>query len=206
MRYCSTRGGVRGRDFKEVLFSGFAPDGGMFMPETLPVLSPDTLRSWRGLPYPRLVLEVSCLFIPADLIPRDHLQGESCCHGNQVTNQSAACNSAPVSALISEALSGFCVPEVVRVRGLRDGLWVLELFHGSTLAFKDLAMTCTVHFTNYFLQRDNRRAVVLVGKIRVRKPGGLLPVYFLQNKSLDVLNPKSLSVKPAEVLKVRLWF
>ncbi|XP_035995821.1 threonine synthase-like 2 [Fundulus heteroclitus] len=140
MQYCSTRGGVRGRDFREVLFSGFSPDGGMFMPETLPVLSPETLRSWRGLTYPRLVLEVSSLFIPAPLIPRDHLE-----------------------VLVGEALSGFSVPDAVRITRLKDGLSVLELFHGETLAFKDLAMSCTVHFLSYFLQKDRSRAVVLVG-------------------------------------------
>ncbi|XP_024858280.1 threonine synthase-like 2 [Kryptolebias marmoratus] len=140
MLYCSTRGGVHGWDFKDVLFSGFAPDGGMFMPESVPVLSPETLRSWRGLSYSQLVVDVSSLFIPAQLIPRDHLE-----------------------ALVLKALSGFSVPEVVRTARLRDGLSVLELFHGATLAFKDLAMSCTVHFTDYFLQKDKRRAVVLVG-------------------------------------------
>ncbi|XP_069025086.1 threonine synthase-like 2 isoform X1 [Embiotoca jacksoni] len=140
MRYCSTRGGVRGWDFRDVLFSGYAPDGGMFMPESVPELSPDTLRRWRGLSYCRLVVEVAALFIPAQLIPRDDLQ-----------------------VLVDEALSGFSVPEVVRIARLKDGLTVLELFHGDTLAFKDLAMTCTVRFLNYFLQKDNRRATVLVG-------------------------------------------
>ncbi|XP_047227802.1 threonine synthase-like 2 [Girardinichthys multiradiatus] len=140
MLYCSTRGGVRGRDFREVLFSGYAPDGGMFMPETLPVLSPETLRGWRGLQYTRLVVEISSMFIPAQLIPRDDLE-----------------------VLVGEALSGFSVPNVVRIARLKDGLSVLELFHGETLAFKDLAMSCTVHFLNYFLQKDSSRAVVLVG-------------------------------------------
>uniref|UniRef100_A0A3P9NLX7 Threonine synthase-like 2 n=1 Tax=Poecilia reticulata TaxID=8081 RepID=A0A3P9NLX7_POERE len=140
MRYCSTRGGVQNRDFREVLFSGFAPDGGMFMPETLPAVSPETLRSWTGLRYQRLVLEVAALFIPEELIPRGDLE-----------------------ALVAEALSGFSVPDSVRIARLKDGLSVLELFHGETLAFKDLAMSCTVHFLNYFLRRDGSRAVVLVG-------------------------------------------
>ncbi|CAK6972496.1 threonine synthase-like 2 [Scomber scombrus] len=140
MQYCSTRGRVRGWDFRDVLFSGFAPDGGMFMPESLPVLSPDTLRSWRGLPYTKLVVEVASMFIPSQLIPRQDLE-----------------------ALVSAALSGFSVPEVVRVARLKDGLSVLELFHGETLAFKDLAMTCTVRFLDYFLQKEKRRATVLVG-------------------------------------------
>ncbi|KAF7644275.1 hypothetical protein LDENG_00224900 [Lucifuga dentata] len=140
MRYCSTRGGVHGWDFQQVLFSGYAPDGGMFMPESLPVLSRNTLRCWRKQSYTRLVVEVSSLFISAELMPRDDLE-----------------------ALVHAALSGFSVPEVVRVSELRDGLSVLELFHGDTMAFKDLAMTCTVRFLDYFLQKGHRRATVLVG-------------------------------------------
>ncbi|XP_022073812.1 threonine synthase-like 2 isoform X2 [Acanthochromis polyacanthus] len=140
MKYCSTRGGVHGWDFRDVLFSGFAPDGGMFMPESLPVLSSDTLRCWKGLPYTKLVVEVASLFIPTQLIPRDDLE-----------------------VLVGEALSGFSVPEVVRIVRLKNGLFVLELFHGDTLAFKDLAMTCTVRFLDYFLRKENRRAMVVVG-------------------------------------------
>lgn len=140
MRYCSTRGGVAGWSFRDVLFSGYAPDGGMFMPETLPPLSADTLMGWRGLPYTRLVVEVASLFIPTQLIPRADLEG-----------------------LVTEALSGFSVPEVVRIARLKDGLSVLELFHGETFAFKDLAMTCTVRFLNYFLQKEKSRATVVVG-------------------------------------------
>ncbi|CAB1424676.1 unnamed protein product [Pleuronectes platessa] len=140
MQYCSTRGGVHGWDFRDVLFSGYAPDGGMFMPENVPVLSPDTVRGWGGRSYPELVVEVASLFIPNQLIPRLDLE-----------------------VLVSEALSGFSLPEVVRVARLKDGLSVLELFHGETLAFKDLAMTCTVRFLEYFLQKEKRRATVVVG-------------------------------------------
>lgn len=77
MLYCSTRGGVRGRSFRDALFSGFAPDGGMFMPETLPVLGRDTLKAWRRLSYTQLVVEVASLFIPTQLIPRPDLEGET---------------------------------------------------------------------------------------------------------------------------------
>ncbi|XP_040014290.1 threonine synthase-like 2 isoform X1 [Xiphias gladius] len=140
MQYCSTRGGVHGWDFRDVLFSGYAPDGGMFMPESLPVLSPDTLRCWKGLSYTKLVVEVASLFIHNQLIPKQDLE-----------------------VLVAEALSGFSVPEIVRIARLKEGLSVLELFHGGTLAFKDLAMTCTVRFLDYFLRKENCRATVLVG-------------------------------------------
>ena len=76
MQYCSTRGEVHGWDFRDVLFSGFAPDGGMFMPESVPVLSSNTLRGWRGLTYTQLVVEVASLFIPTQLIPREDLEGQ----------------------------------------------------------------------------------------------------------------------------------
>ncbi|XP_012672808.2 threonine synthase-like 2 [Clupea harengus] len=140
MRYCSTRGGVQGWDFRQVLFSGYASDGGMFMPETIPTLPPETLRSWAPLSYSKLVYEVCSLFIPEELIPRRDLEG-----------------------LISDALSTFAVPGVVSIAKLKDGLSVLELFHGETFAFKDLAMTCTVRFLEYFLQKESSRATILVG-------------------------------------------
>lgn len=77
MRYCSTRGGVHGWDFRDVLFSGYAPDGGMFMPETIPSISPATLRCWCSLSYQQLVCEVCSLFIPEQLIPKHDLEGNS---------------------------------------------------------------------------------------------------------------------------------
>ncbi|XP_036384357.1 threonine synthase-like 2 [Megalops cyprinoides] len=140
MRYCSTRGGVQGWGFREVLFSGYAPDGGMFMPETLPTLTPDTLRSWAPLSYLQLVQKVCALFIPDDLVPRQDLE-----------------------AVLSGALSQFSVPGAVRMAGLGGGLSVLELFHGETLAFKDLAMNCTARLLEYFLCREKHRATILVG-------------------------------------------
>ncbi|XP_068561795.1 threonine synthase-like 2 [Cebidichthys violaceus] len=167
MQYCSTRGGVRGWDFHDVLFSGFAPDGGMFMPERVPVLSPDTLRSWRGRTYTQLVVEVASLFIPTQLIPRQDLE-----------------------VLVGEALTGFSVPEVLRIARLKGGLSVLELFHGDTLAFKDLAMTCTVRFLNYFLRKQNRRATVLVGTSGDTGGSAIQSVKGLSGLDLVVVYPR----------------
>lgn len=66
--------------------------------------------------------------------------------------------------LISDALSKFAVPGAVSIAKLKNGLSIFELFHGETLAFKDLAMTCTVRFLEYFLQKERRRATILVGR------------------------------------------
>ncbi|KAG1957689.1 threonine synthase [Pimephales promelas] len=140
MRYSSTRAGARGRSFRDALFSGYAPDGGMFMPENIPMLSAETLSTWRSLSYQQLLCEICSLYIPEQEIPRTHLQ-----------------------ELIARALSSFSVPDAVRLVHLKDSLSILELFHGETLAFKDLAMTCTAQFLQYFLRRDGQRATILVG-------------------------------------------
>ena len=55
MKYVSTRGGVCGVSFQEALLSGYAPDGGLYVPESLPKLSSSELQSWAGLSYPQVV-------------------------------------------------------------------------------------------------------------------------------------------------------
>lgn len=76
MWYVSTRGMAPHVDFEGALFSGYAPDGGLFMPEELPQLGRETLRQWSVLSYPSLVVELCALFIGPELIPRDDLNGE----------------------------------------------------------------------------------------------------------------------------------
>uniref|UniRef100_A0A672KDI1 Threonine synthase-like 2 n=1 Tax=Sinocyclocheilus grahami TaxID=75366 RepID=A0A672KDI1_SINGR len=110
------------------------------MPETIPSLSPETLLTWSRLSYQQLLCEICSLYIPEQEIPRRDLEG-----------------------LISQALSSFSIPEAVRLVQLKDSLSILELFHGETLAFKDLAMSCTSQFLQYFLRKDGKRATILVG-------------------------------------------
>lgn len=76
MWYISTRGMAPRVNFEGALFSGYAPDGGLFMPEELPQLDRETLRRWSTLSYPSLVQELCALFIGPELIPRDDLNGE----------------------------------------------------------------------------------------------------------------------------------
>ncbi|XP_056602139.1 threonine synthase-like 2 [Triplophysa dalaica] len=167
MRYCSTRGGAHGRAFRDVLFSGYAPDGGMFMPETIPTLSPDTLRSWRHLSYQQLMCEICSLFIPEHEIPKQHLQ-----------------------ELISEALSKFSIPETVRIVSLRDSLSILELFHGETLSFKDLAMSCTGQFLKYFLHKEKKRATILVGTSGDTGSSAIRSVFGVSDVDIVVVFPR----------------
>ncbi|XP_077334118.1 threonine synthase-like 2 isoform X2 [Lithobates pipiens] len=139
MKYTSTRGAGSGVGFEEVLFSGFAADDGLYMPEQIPKLDEQTLRSWSSLSYKELVKEVCSLFIPSELIPRNDLHG-----------------------LIDKALLRFRHPDIVPITRLENGLNVMEMWHGPTYAFKDLAMSCVGQFLDYFLKKNNRHVNILV--------------------------------------------
>lgn len=76
MWYTSTRGMAPRVNFEGALFSGYAPDGGLYMPEELPRLDKETLRHWSTLSYRSLVKELCALFIGLELIPRHDLNGE----------------------------------------------------------------------------------------------------------------------------------
>lgn len=114
MRYISTRGQAEPLGFSAAVAAGLAPDGGLFVPATLPDLS-DRLPAWRGLGYEDLAFEFLRLF--ADDIPADELR-----------------------AIIRGAYATFDHAQRAPLVKLAPDLWVLELFHGPTLAFKDFAL------------------------------------------------------------------
>ena len=77
MKYCSTRGGVQGLSFEDVLFSGFLEDGGMALPETIPHIPMETLKSWVGLSYRDIVLKIVPLFVPEEDLPAADFESKS---------------------------------------------------------------------------------------------------------------------------------
>jgi threonine synthase len=114
MRYISTRGGIQPISFKDAVMMGLATDGGLLLPESYPYVSGEMLESWRGLSYPQLAFQVISPFVGD--IPADVLRG-----------------------LIDRSYATFTHPEVAPVVH-QDGVYILELFHGVTLAFKDVAL------------------------------------------------------------------
>jgi threonine synthase len=116
MNYVSTRGQARAPDFAAVLLAGLAEDGGLFVPESWPSFSPADFRAMRGLPYAELAARVMQPFV-GNAIPFETLR-----------------------LLCREAYAGFGHPAVAPLVQLDTGLWAQELFHGPTLAFKDMAM------------------------------------------------------------------
>ena len=137
MKYISTRGGVPPQSFAEVVLTGLAPDGGLFVPQTLPRFSPAEIDDWRGLDYPSLVARIVTPFVGDD-IPEPELQ-----------------------QIIARAYSTFRHRAIAPLVQSGHNEWVLELFHGPTLAFKDFALQFLGHLLDYILEQRQQKAVIL---------------------------------------------
>jgi threonine synthase len=138
LRYVSTRGGVAPCRFEEALFAGLAPDGGLYLPERWPRLDRDELAALQGAPYGEVAARVFLPFVGDDL-------GE-----------------AELRELIARAYGGFDHVAIAPLRQLGPNEWLLELFHGPTLAFKDIALQLLgLLFEHFLLRRE--RAITIVG-------------------------------------------
>ena len=137
MRYISTRGQSEPRDFSGVLLAGLGEDGGLFMPEAWPERSAAEWRALRNLPYAELAAIVIHPFV-GDALRFETLRG-----------------------LCERAYAGFDHPARVPLVQLDDGLWVQELFHGPTLAFKDMALQLLgLLFEHVLAERDETMTIV----------------------------------------------
>ena len=145
VRYVSTRGGEGAASLGEAARLGWAPDGGMLLPERIPEAP---LGRWRGLAYPALVLEVLALFAAGD---------------------DDALDRPLLATAVERAFRKelWPPPEVVPVVKTRLGggqvVHVSELFHGPSLAFKDLGMQVLVNALSLMLAKRDERLTLLVG-------------------------------------------
>uniref|UniRef100_UPI004055C69C threonine synthase n=1 Tax=Candidatus Electronema sp. TaxID=2698783 RepID=UPI004055C69C len=128
MNYISTRGGIAPVDFSQAVMMGLARDGGLLLPERLPSIDPALLNAWQTLSYQNLALEVLSLFTGE--MPRADLED-----------------------LIERAYSSFRHPQVTPLRQVGD-LHILELFHGPTFAFKDVALQLLGNLFEYELKKS----------------------------------------------------
>jgi threonine synthase len=124
MQYLSTRGGINPIPFSQAVMMGLAEDGGLLLPRTIPRIGSETLHSWKNLSYAELAFEVMSRFV--DDIPGSELR-----------------------EIIHKSYSSFSAKEVTPLVHHGD-FHILELFHGPTLAFKDIALQ--------FLGRHRRRS------------------------------------------------
>ena len=137
INYLSTRGGQSSLQYEDVLLSGLARDGGLFMPEEWPTFSHSELNEMKKLSYSELAAKIMTPFIQPSLSHNEVLK---------------ICN---------EIYSKFTNDEVAPLKKMEDNLFILELFHGPTLAFKDYAMQFLSKAFNVALTKNKQRAVIL---------------------------------------------
>ena len=137
MLYVSTRGESPAISFADALLAGLARDGGLYMPERWPVLERGVIARFKGRPYRDVALEVIRPFVAGSI------------------------SDADLARLIAEAYSDFGHPDVAPLIELRPGEHLLELFHGPTLAFKDIAMQLLARFMDHVLAERNERVTIV---------------------------------------------
>jgi len=135
--YQSTRGQAPELGFEDAVLAGMASDGGLYVPKELPRFSADKIRSFAGMRYEEVAFEVMKPFV-ADAISDQELR-----------------------QLIEESYSEFRHSAVAPMVQLDQNLWVLELFHGPTLAFKDFALQFLGRLLDLILKRRNQKVVIM---------------------------------------------
>lgn len=137
MRYISTRGEAPPIAFDDALLAGLATDGGLYVPESWPQFSATQIASFGGRPYPEVAFAVLQSFVGGAIADTD------------------------LKRMIREAYATFDTPNVAPLVQLSENEWVLELFHGPTLAFKDVAMQLIARLMDHVLAKRGQRATIV---------------------------------------------
>jgi threonine synthase len=137
MRYISTRGNAPALNFEDVLLTGLASDGGLYVPENLPRFTQEEIASWAGLPYYELAFRVMRPFVAGSISDGDFKQ------------------------ILEETYKNFAHSAIAPLRQLNANEWVLELFHGPTLAFKDFALQLLGRLLDHMLAKRGERVVIM---------------------------------------------
>jgi len=137
MKYVSSRGAAPVLEFGDVLLTGLARDGGLYLPESWPALAPDALERAATASYTDTAVEVMWPFVEGSM-------------GHDT-----------FAELVADAYATFDHPDVVPLRKLGDGLVLAELFHGPTLAFKDIALQLVGRLFAHELERRGEHVTIV---------------------------------------------
>lgn len=137
MRYVSTRGQSPSVGFTDAVLGGLAPDGGLYVPEVWPTFSRDELAAFAGMPYAQVAAQVLGKFAGPEISPADMLR------------------------MCEEAYGTFSHKAVVPMVQIAPQTFIAELFHGPSLAFKDVAMQILARLYDHILGEQGRRQTIL---------------------------------------------
>jgi len=137
VHYISTRGQAPVLSFDDVVLTGLANDGGLYVPETWPVFQAESFAEMARLDYPAIAARVMAAFA------------------------SPTIDESELAKLCADAYREFDHPDIAPLIQLEDGLWLYELFHGPTLAFKDYAMQVLGRLFDLVLKRRGERVTIV---------------------------------------------
>src|SRR6478735_3494814 len=166
MDYVSTRGSAPALDFEGVTLAGLGSDGGLYLPREWPRFSADQIAAMAGLPYPELAARVMQPFVGESLTPQRLLE------------------------LCGEAYGRFAHVAVTPLKQLDERQWLLELFHGPTLAFKDVALQLLGRLFEEFLGRTGQRLTIVGATSGDTGSAAIDAVAGRDNVDIFMLHPK----------------
>ena len=166
MKYTSTRNGSKEFNFTEVFIKGLADDGGLYVPKSLKKYNTEELLELKNLNYNELSTELINIF-SADFISKEEL-----------------------SSLIKKSYSTFREKEVVKISSIGE-LKLLELFHGPTLAFKDIAMQFIGNLYEYYLSKNDKKINIVVATSGDTGAAAIDAIKGKSNLNIFVLHPNN---------------
>jgi len=165
MKYVSTRGSAPVLSFEDAMISGLARDGGLYVPDQVPVLSVVELKELRGKPFADVAFAVASRFADGAIPERE------------------------LRRMVDEAYATFAHKAVTPLKQLDSNHFLLELFHGPTIAFKDVAMQLLARLMDWSLERSGTRATI-VGATSGDTGGAAIEAFrHSRNASIYILHP-----------------
>jgi len=137
MNYISTRGQAPELGFCDAVMAGLAEDGGLYLPKTWPQLEKQQIAGFANKPYAHIAYEIIAPYVDGEI------------------------NETVLREMIEQAYAAFPHPSVAPIIELEPGHFILELFHGPTLAFKDVAMQLLARIVDHILSKRGQRATIV---------------------------------------------
>lgn len=170
MKYISTRQGSGPNTniklgFEDILLQGLANDGGLFVPEFFPQFSSAEIKEMAKLDYPDLVYKIISPFIDGE-IPHDDLKN-----------------------IINKSYQNFSHSAIAPIKQISHNQYLLELFHGPTLAFKDFALQLLGNLLDYVLAKNNQKIVIIGATSGDTGSAAIMGCKFCRNAQIFILHP-----------------